>query len=381
MIAAKTAYNKNSVHKYITEKLLDKYVFQSGGRSTYRCDGVASLSNDEFISVMSQSAKAKLKTPEEQFHEKLIGRSLDAFTLALEVYNRPSMKNRVEAFAIMMVNAWELLLKAEILKIDGYERIFYDGDKSISITDAIKRRLQQKDPVRINLETLIVLRDQAVHLLIPELQPQLSRLFQATVLNYQTRYRNEMGNAPLSGQSVGMLSLVIDGPPPEITLIQKLYGKHTATSVAKFIKHFEDISKEFDSTEFSIPIDYRLALVKREHESDLSLSIGEVGKDAIIITKTKDPDVSHPYHMNTAIVEINLRQTSVVIKSGAFQAVLSKHGLNSQHKSDMRYVIDGRPRYSEKFVSWFVKNLQHPNWLETAMQFRRNELKKRSGRF
>ncbi len=378
MIVERTSYNKSSVHKYITEKLLDKYVFQSGGRSSYRCDGIASLSNDEFISVMSQSAKTKLKTPEEQFHEKLVGRSLDAFTLALEVYNRPSMKNRVEAFAIMMVNAWELLLKAEILKVDGYERIFYDGNKSISITDSINRRLQQKDPVRINLETLVDLRDQAVHLLIPELQPQLSRLFQATVLNYQTRYRNEMGNSPLSGQSVGMLSLVIDGPAPEITLIQKLYGKYAAASVAKFIRNFENLSKEVDSAEFSIPIDYRLALVKREDESDLSLSVGDVGKGAIIITKTKDPDVTHPYHMKTAISEINRRQRSVSIKSGAFQAVLSKHRINSQTKSDMRYVIDGRPRYSEKFVSWFVSNLQQPNWLESAKQYRIAELKKGS---
>lgn len=376
MIAARTAYSKNSVHKYISEKLLDKYVFQSGSRSTYRCDGLTSLSNEEFISVMSQSAKAKLKTPEEKFYEKLIGRSLDAFTLALEVYNRPSLKNRVEAFTIMMVNAWELLLKAEILKVDGYEKIFYDGEKSISIADAIKRRLQQKDPVRINLETLVELRDQAVHLLIPELQPQLSRLFQATVLNYQTRYRNEMGNAPLSGQSVGMLSLVIDGPAPEITLIQKLYGKHAALSISKFIKYFEDLSQDINSTEFSIPIDYRLALVKREDESDLSLSVGDAGKGAIIITKTKDPDATHPYHTKTAIAEINSRQNLVSVKSGAFHAVLSKNGLNSQCKTDMRYVIDGRPRYSEKFVSWFVSNLQQPNWLESAKQFRRAELKK-----
>ena len=147
--------------------------------------------------------------------------------------------------------------------------MFYDGGRSISISDALKRRLQEKDPVRMNLETLIDLRDQAVHLLIPELQPQLSRLFQSTVLNYQTRYKNEMGNAPLAGQSVGMLSLVLDGPQLEITLIQKQYGKHAASSVSKFIDRFDKTVKEVDSTEFSIPIDYRLALVKRGDEGEV----------------------------------------------------------------------------------------------------------------
>jgi len=377
MIVERTTYSKNSVNKYINEKLLNKYVFQSGARTKYRCEGIAALSNDEFLSLMSQSLKAKQKTPEEQFYEKLIGRSLDAFTLALEVYNRPSMKNRVEAFTIMMVNAWELLLKAEVLKVDGYEKMFYDGDKSISVADAIKRRLQEKDPVRKNLETLIDLRDQAIHLLIPELQPQLSRLFQATVLNYQTRYKNEMGNAPLAGQSVGMLSLVLDGPQPEIALIQKLYGKHTANSVSKFINLFDKTAKEIDSTEFSIPIDYRLALVKREDESDLSLSVGDEGEGAIIITKTKDPDLTHPYHTKEALDEINKRQKGIFIKSGAFQAVLNKHKINKKKKSDYRYEIDGRPRYAEKFIVWFVENMKQPNWLESAKDFRRQQLRKK----
>ena len=126
MVVAQTTYSKSSVNKYINEKLLGKYVFHAGFRTKYRCEGVAALSNEEFLAVMSQSAKAKKKTLEEQFYEKLVERSLDAFTLALEVYNRPSMKNRVEAFTIMMVNAWELLLKAKILKVEGYDKIFYD---------------------------------------------------------------------------------------------------------------------------------------------------------------------------------------------------------------------------------------------------------------
>ncbi|GKW51133.1 hypothetical protein NCCP2140_01860 [Pseudoalteromonas sp. NCCP-2140] len=375
MVAQRTAYSKNSINKYINEKLLNKYIFHAGSRAKYRIEGISALSNDEFLAVMSQSAKTKQKKPEEQFHDKLVSRSLDAFTLALEVYNRPSMKNRVEAFAIMMVNAWELLLKAEILKAEGYEKIFNDGDRSISISDAVKRRLQEKDPVRINLETIIDLRDHAIHLLIPELQPQLSRLFQATVLNYQTRYRHEMGNAPLAGQSVGMLSLVVDGPAPEVALIQKLYGKHAAQSVSKFIKRFDETSKTVDSTEFSIPVDYRLALVKREDESDLSLSVGDAGEGAIIITKTKDPDATHPYHTKETLDEINKRQAIISIKSGAFQAVLNKHKINYQTKSDMRWVIDGRPRYSEKFIRWFVDNLKQPKWLESAKEFRRNQLR------
>jgi hypothetical protein len=186
-----------------------------------------------------------------------------------------------------------------------------------------------------------------------------------------------MGNAPLSGQSVGMLSLVLDGPKPEITLIQKQYGKHTANSVSKFISEFDKTAKEVDSTEFTIPIDYRLALVKREDESDLSLSVGDEGEGAIIITKTKDPELTHPYRTKEAIDEINKRQKTDFIKSGAFQAVLNKHKVNKQKKSEYRYEIDGIPRYSEKFILWFVENLKQPNWLGSAKEFRKQQLRKK----
>jgi len=366
MVAERTNYTKNSINKYFNEKLVGKYVFQNGGRNKFRCEGLLELSNEQFLSVLSQSAKAKSLTPKDRLYNKLIERSLDGFTLALEVYNRPSMKNRVEAFTIMMVNAWELLLKAELLKSTGYSSIFYSEDRSISISDALKKRLQENDPVRKNIETLIELRDQAIHLLIPELQPQLSRLFQATVLNYQTRYRNEIGNAPLSGQSVGMLSLVIDGPETEVAVIQNQYGDITAGVVDKFIKSFTKSSNEYNSNEFSIPIEYKLALVKREDKSDVSLSVGEDGDKAVIIHKTVDLDVSHPYHTKEAMLEINKGQNEGNINSHAFQAVLFKHKIKRNKKSEKFYELDNRPRYSQIFVDWFVKNLKQKGWLDNA---------------
>ncbi len=34
---------------------------------------------------------------------------------AIEVYNKPDFKYREETFAILMLNAWELLLKAKLV--------------------------------------------------------------------------------------------------------------------------------------------------------------------------------------------------------------------------------------------------------------------------
>ncbi|WP_240455338.1 DUF3644 domain-containing protein [Aeromonas rivipollensis] len=364
--AAATGYNPKSIIKYISEKLKGKFIFKSES-NYFISKGLTKISNDEFIRLMSQSTSSKEITPQEKMYQQLIKRSLDAFTLALEVYNRPSLCNRVEAFTIMMVNAWELFLKAEILDTFGEEKVFYKNGKSISISDALPLRIQNNDPVKRNIDTLILLRDQATHLLIPELQPQLSRLFQANVFNYQDRYRKQMGNSPLAGQSVGMLSLVIDGPAPEIGVIKENYGALTATEVDKFIKAFDDTNRALNSDKFSISIEYMLALVRNPNKSDLVLSTGEQGQKAIIITQAKNLNDTHPYFTDDAILAINTKQTASKINRHSFQAIVFKHKIKTNKNSDM-YNFTDRARYSEAFVTWVVKNItEQAGWLQKAL--------------
>ncbi|MEM0549759.1 DUF3644 domain-containing protein [Aeromonas sp. SER] len=364
--AAATGYNSKSVIKYINEKLKGQFIFKFDSNS-FISKGLIKISNNDFIRLMSQSTSSKEITPQEKMYQQLIKRSLDAFILALEVYNRPSLCNRVEAFTILMVNAWELFLKAEILDACGEDKVFYKNGKSISISDALPLRIQNNDPVKRNIETLVLLRDQATHLLIPELQPQLSRLFQANVFNYQERYKNQMGNSPLAGQSVGMLSLVIDGPTPEIGVIKENYGKLTATEVERFIYAFESTNRELNSDKFSINIEYKLALVRNPNKSDLTLSCGEQGQKAIIITQAKDLNDTHPYFTNDAISAINANQKIKKINRHSFQAIVFKHRIKKNKNSEM-YNFTDRARYSNKFITWVVKNItEHDNWLQTAL--------------
>src|SRR5262245_59117100 len=44
---------------------------------------------------------------------ELSGKSVQAAVAAIEVYNKPNFSYREEAFSLLMVNAWELLLKAK----------------------------------------------------------------------------------------------------------------------------------------------------------------------------------------------------------------------------------------------------------------------------
>lgn len=43
--------------------------------------------------------------------------------MGLEIYNKPTIKYRIEGFSFFIVNAWELMLKAALLKRG--ENIYY----------------------------------------------------------------------------------------------------------------------------------------------------------------------------------------------------------------------------------------------------------------
>jgi hypothetical protein len=49
-------------------------------------------------------------------YQLLLEKSVDACLAALEVYNKPDFRYREESFSILMLNAWELLLKARVLR-------------------------------------------------------------------------------------------------------------------------------------------------------------------------------------------------------------------------------------------------------------------------
>jgi len=49
----------------------------------------------------------------------LVDKSVDACLAAIEIYNKPDFRYREETFSILMLNAWELLLKARVTKAGG----------------------------------------------------------------------------------------------------------------------------------------------------------------------------------------------------------------------------------------------------------------------
>ena len=120
-------------------------------------------------------------------HTYLLEKSVNAVISAIEIYNKPDFKYREESFSILMVNAWEILLKAKIVYDNSNNlKSIYLADRSAKRKDGqpyknpkykINRagnymtidiftamtKLQLPQRLTENIELLVEIRDNAIH--------------------------------------------------------------------------------------------------------------------------------------------------------------------------------------------------------------------------
>ena len=165
--------------------------------------------------------------------------------------------------------------------------------------------------MRRNLERVCSLRDEATHLIFSQVPKDILALFQSCVLNYHKRLV-EWFNVSLTNRvSVGMMTIVYDFSPGEFDLqnpiLRNTLGRETAQYLAEIqeeIKQgFENLGKP---AEFSIDIDYKLALTKKpRHIADIVLSSGSSGAPIGVVEVPKDPSKTHPHRQKEIIVLLN----------------------------------------------------------------------------
>ncbi len=377
-----TEYKTSTIKAYFSKKLIGYLVYEEEKKNQYISSGICKLSSGKFSAYMSQSSIPKYKSESQIFSEKLEQRSLDAFLLAIENYNRPSLNNRVEAFSILIINAWELLLKSILVKQIEYLSIFYNGGKrSLCLRDALQKvcdktnLLNKGDPTFKNIELLAELRDQSIHLLINELQHSLSRIFQATVLNYINLYEDVFDKFPLAKQGLGLLSLVVEEESLEYPVIASVHGRETAKEVKYFLEKFKQTETELSSNQFAIPIEYKLVLTKKESDSDIKITSGKEGQEAIVISKPRNPDETHPYRQKEVLKEINKKvKLSKPLNQHDFQALIFKHKVKGNANFHHYGKLSNTHSYSQALIDKFVNLVNsNPQSIQEAKKFYRNK--------
>lgn len=172
-----------SLYAKLSRNEFGKFIIKTKG-GLYKAQNTIGISEDDYALKVSSKyrhanpVKYSTSNVSENFSNILLEKSVQAVVAAIEIYNKPDFGYREDAFSILLVNAWEVLLKAKIL-LDAGENmeVLYIPNKekpgefvksrtgsyrTISIGHAIKK-LNLDNILIDNLLILIEIRDTAIH--------------------------------------------------------------------------------------------------------------------------------------------------------------------------------------------------------------------------
>src|SRR5688572_22226725 len=75
-------------------------------------------------------------------YRRLLGNSVSAMLAAIEIYNKPRFPYRDEVVVVLLINAWELMLKALVSKSGNsiyYPKRRQEPYKTLSLDDALRK--------------------------------------------------------------------------------------------------------------------------------------------------------------------------------------------------------------------------------------------------
>lgn len=250
----------------------------------------------------------------ENLEDKLIEKSKEAFIVAIELYNKPTIKYRVEGFSFFICNAWELMLKAHLIRTKGEYSIYYSDDRkrTISLSNCIEKVFTNKnDPLRMNLEQIIELRNTSTHFITSEYEQIYVPFFQSCILNYSNKMLEFFKIDITQNIPANFLTLSVKLSPISPEEIQARYPEPIAMKLLQTVKRINDSMPAEGNEKYAVLIKHDIYITKK---TDLATASVRITKDAetaaFILKETKDMQRSCPYRRSKCIELINKRLTS-----------------------------------------------------------------------
>lgn len=241
---------------------------------------------------------------------KLIEKSKEAFCLAIELYNKPTIKYRVEGFSHFICNAWELMLKSHMIKAFGNQSIYYKDNpqRSLSLENCVKKVFtNDKDPLRINLEKIVELRNTSTHFITEEYEMVYIPLFQACVFNFNEKMLTFHEIDMTSTIPQNFLTLSVSMKALDESEIIAKYPEEIATRLLTISANISD-TIQTNNDKFAIRIEHYHFITKNKDKATSFVGIDNSTDAKVkIIKELKDPNDTHKYSSTSCVNEICAR--------------------------------------------------------------------------
>lgn len=251
--------------------------------------------------------------------EQLLQKSKEAFILAIEIYNKPTIRYRVEGFSFFICNAWELMLKAHLINTKGEESIYYkdNRERTINLENCIKLVFtNDKDPLRLNLEKIIELRNTSTHFITEEYEMVYVPLFQSCIFNFNEKMLSFHNIDVTELISINFLNLVVKEKSFDENEIKAKYSDQIAHKLIGLNDKISKISEESNSN-FAIKIEHHYFITKDKDKATDTVAIDKNSKNPVqIIKELKNPNETHKYTAKKVCTEITrqLKRLELTLK-------------------------------------------------------------------
>ncbi len=233
----------------------------------------------------------------------LLDSSQAALFAGIEIHNKPNIAYRYPTATILIINAWELMLKAYVYKYIGKKRI-YTGDGKHTITfskaialvqDDINAKEKNKKFMAIveNLDVLNEYRCTNVHFCDSRLDPIIFMLISKAVINYDFFIRRYFNKDITKNDNLIILPIGMKLPFDPIDYLKQDFGKaHNdfVNAVVQSIRHLDE-----SGVQDSIVIGFNLVTdkVRDTKNADLLAALSD-DPDAVALRRavriTNDPN-------------------------------------------------------------------------------------------
>ncbi len=307
-----------------------------------------------------------------------------ALLAAIEIYNKPQITYRDECFSILLINAWELLLKALISK--NKQRIFYPKKKgepyrTFSLRDALIRAQDffptsiQYEPVAQNIKALETYRHNAIHFYNqPGFSVMIYGLAQTSIVNYRDLMLSIFDVDIANEVTLGLLPLSFGAQPDPIEFLRKTKASPPGNkAVAQFLREVSQTTQELemrklDTSRFLTVFKVNFQSVKKITSADVVTGVTSLAddQDLLIVERRMDPNDTHPMRQKDIVAKIGSETSGVRFSTHTFQAIVWKYDIRSKPHLCWRSAVGGSPQYSPEVVS-FIRKLSKSE-IEMALQ-------------
>lgn len=190
------------------------------------------------------------------------------------------------------------MLKAVIVKRDGEQAIYFQDNqnRTVSLEGCIRKVFtNEKDPLRLNLEKIIDLRNTSTHFITEEYEAVYVPLFQANIINFSAKI-NEFLNVDITDYiPENFLSLSVSFHAIDEGQIR---GKYSDAVSARLLESAQKIANlcSVNGSRFAITVTHEHYITKKIGDTTNVMRIAKEGEDPLMIVQKKtDPTKTHPF--------------------------------------------------------------------------------------